>query len=170
MGRFFRSVFGARDCRMMVFFLALCWVMGLLFGALCGSVAAGMFPSGMDLTKFSLLDPFSAFLVVAFPFVSSAVVVCLSHRMLLIVAFAKAFCFSYVSAVLMLSFGSAGWLVCILLLLGDGMTLPLLWWYWYRILTERSAVSICVAGTLAVAIWWLDYAVFSPFVANVIFC
>lgn len=170
MSRFFRSVFAVRDCRKWMFLLALCWVFGLLLGCLCGGSRAGVFPSNMELSEFGQVDPFGSLLILSLPFVSSVIAVSLWRSVLPLIAFAKAFCFAYVSAGLMVSFGSAGWLVCILLLLGDGAMLPLLWLYWYRSMAGQSVAAICIAGTLAMVIWWFDYAVLSPFVANMIFC
>ena len=105
------------------------------------------------------------------PLLFSAFAVYISNTWLLIpIAFSKAFAFAFLGIGILVSFGSAGWLVRLLLMFGDIVMLPVLWWYWQKALTARqNPLPHCAAAAaFALLIGGLDYCVISPFLANLI--
>jgi len=102
----------------------------------------------------------------------SAFAVYISQPVLLIpIAFCKAFLFSYTSIGILTAFGSAGWLIHLLFMFGDILTLPLLWYFWSKFLSDNCSHAIrCLLPILITAafIGYTEYRVISPFLANLI--
>lgn len=83
----------------------------------------------------------------------------------------KAFLFSSCAAALTASFGSAGWLVRLLLQFSDGLCLPLLLWFSARVYLQKGQDVLrdlrnCLIFTAATV--WIDYRVISPFLVSLI--
>ena len=151
--------------------LASCWIMGLIFGVIVARSASVEFCSLAATTKNTSL--FSALIVVMFPIIVSILIMYTGLSWLIpVVAFLKAFCFAYVSQVLGRDFGSASWLMQLLLMFSDCASVPLLWWFWCQSLkstkfTLRSSSSVTMVAALVIAI--LDYRFISPILSSLQF-
>jgi len=66
------------------------------------------------------------------------------------------------------AFGSAGWLIRLLLLFTDLFTLPLLLWFSYACLTRRRLHGSFACFVLSAAVGCVDYCFVSPFLAMLI--
>ena len=110
--------------------------------------------------------------VVLLPFLFSAFAVYLSKTWLFLpFCFLKAFQFAYVAGSVSMAFGSAGWLIRLLLLFSDGCTIPVLLWIWLRWIGRggRKALQQIAACTiLGAMVWAVDYFVVSPFLGMLI--
>lgn len=152
------------------FLLALSWILGLISGCtLCLSA---------DTTAFSLMRmapgcPVSIvrLLAVTFlPILFSGFAAFVSQTWLLIpIAFFKSFTFSAAYIAVMLSFGSAGWLIGFLLMFSSICTMPILILYWIRY--SRKGYSLALWHKIAFislifAVCGIDFFVISPFLAG----
>ena len=139
--------------------LHLVWVTGLLCGGLftlLADIPASLMRMPGHLSIVGLL------LIPLFPFLISASAVYLScPRLIHVVCFFKAFCFCACAVMIRAACGSAGWLVQALLLFTDGLTTPVLYWFWLRCLEGSDAVRSAMgclglfAVTAAVDLKWI---------------
>lgn len=172
MDLFFRLFWPDHRCRQPVAALACSFTLGLILGA-CFSVSASetLTPTMRAAATGCVSIPglLSAMLL---PFLFSAFAVYISNQWLLFpIAFCKAFLFAFLSVGLMGAFGSAGWLIRLLLMFGDILSMPLLWWFWIRSLTTRRGPALrCLVPVIALllAVGSFDYCVISPFAAGLI--
>ena len=106
------------------------------------------------------------------PFLISAFAVYFSHHELLLpVCFCKAFSFACCAITATRVFGSAGWLVRLLLQFTDICTLPLLCWFWIRHARgehEKLWMDIILCGVLVMVIGVVDYCVIAPYLVSLI--
>ena len=150
--------------------LALSWILGLISGCtLCLSA---------DTTAFSLMRmapgcPVSIvrLLAVTFlPFLFSGFAAFITQAWLLIpIAFLKSFTFAAASTAVMLSFGAAGWLICILLMFSSICTMPILILYWIRYSRKVFLLDLwhkIALILLIIAVCGIDFYVISPFLAG----
>lgn len=152
--------------------LALFWICGILCGAslflMAGSSNASLM-RGLVSGSVSIVGLLG---VTVLPFLISAYAVSISEPKLLFpVCFGKAFCFSYVSAGILWSFGSAGWLIRWLLMFSEFLTLPVLYGYWQRHISGKHPFSGMETGcilALLILIGSVDYRCISPFLAMLI--
>jgi hypothetical protein len=106
--------------------------------------------------------------VLVLPFLFSVFLVTLGLKQFLpLVAFVKAFCFSFVAVGVFDGYGLGGWLAFPMLMFSDLFCLPALWLYWLR-QDERETGSVSSAGYLLYLafVGSLDYCVISPFWAS----
>lgn len=172
MGRFLRLNLPTGRCKVSVTFLASSFFLGLCAGSWF-SIQAGIliFPTMRTAASCGVSIPglLSANLL---PLLFSAFAVYISQIWLLVpIAFWKAFQFSYVGMGVMAAFGSAGWLIRLLMMFSDILMLGVLWWYWLRALSGRRGCALVVSlvpFSAAVLIASLDYSVISPFLADMI--
>ena len=172
MGRFFNLKLPYFSRKSSLMLLAFSWFLGLFLGAVF-SVAAGEPIVSLMRTAVSSRVSFSGLLTaILLPFLLSALAVFISEPYLLfVIAFLKAFTFSYVGIGVMAAYGSAGWLIRLLLMFSDCCFLPLLMLYWIRLISGKrgSAIPVTVVtGFLAVAIGSFDFCVVSPFLATLV--
>ena len=114
-------------------FLAFCWCGGLICGILAYSTAGVSFAPMMRGAAFGAVSIAGLLGITTLPFLISAFAVSFSMAWLLFpVCFCKAFAFSFVSMGVLQAFGSAGWLVRLLLLFSDCTGMPLLYGFWLR--------------------------------------
>lgn len=100
---------------------------------------------------------------------SAAAVIFSAPWLLILICFGKAFLFAYVSLCFACTFGSAGWLIWLLVLLPDILTLPLLYFYWLRHLSYAGSAGRFSGVMLfcgSIFLCSLDYWVISPFLAS----
>ncbi len=146
--------------------LALSWVLGLGFGGLVFRYAGSDLASQMPLAAMCQPSIFGLLTCSMLPFLFSAfaVYICIP-RLLFVICFAKAFALAYVSCGIFSAFGSAGWLVCYMLLFTDLGCSVLLYLYWLRHISGVRSFSFRrLAVYLAVVFMtgWMDIACISP--------
>ena len=148
--------------------LACSWTLGLVFG-IC-SVASGSF--GPVFQQAADLSPsfFSIISVLFLPLVISLLALFAGWRWVIFpLAFLKALSFAYVGWSILAAFGSAGWLIRLLLMFSDCTTVPLLWWFWNKALTLEFDALVPASFSAALTILGigiLDYGVISPFLVS----
>lgn len=172
MDRFLFTRFLSFRCKESVFYLALSWILGLIFGASFGLASENISTTAMHRALIST-PSFPGLLSAAMlPALFSAFAVYISKPVLLIpIAFCKAFLFSYLSLEVLTAFGSAGWLIHLLFLFSDTLMLPLLWSFWLK--TEhhdRNSTLCCTVPVLitALMIGSIEYCFISPFLAHIL--
>ena len=145
--------------------LAYSWILGLISGLWVVHYADLSLPEIEN--SFRYYTPVSIFSIALLPVLISALVVFAEQFWLLLpISFLKAFSFAYVSALVIGSYGPASWLVQLLLVFSDCISLPFLWLFWCRMLksTHRITFSMVLPITLvAFSIGVLDFKVISPF-------
>lgn len=148
--------------------LAFSWTSGLAIG-LCAMAAD---PFGPAFYQAVSISPsfFSIISILLLPIALSMAAVFAGHRWLLFpLAFLKALTFAYVGWSVLSTFGSAGWLIRLLLMFSDCASVPLLLWYWSKALDSEfdALIPTTVSALLTVlGIGIVDYGVISPFLAN----
>lgn len=153
-------------------FLALSFLLGLVFGVAVFSAAGDSFLSLMRGILSGSVSIVGLLCVTFLPFLFSAFAVSISEPWLLLpVSFGKAFLFSLVSLGLLQGFGSAGWLVRWLLMFSDLVSLPLLYGFWQRHISGER--RYCFAECFALLSFFfligsVDYCCISPFLADLI--
>ena len=156
-------------CKPGILVLAFAFGTGLLLGSTASAGAHSVFAgSRQALTQSAGI---SALIPGVLPLLFSGLAVYAKRPVLLIpLAFWKAFFFSYVAFGLIAVWGSAGWLVCILALFGSSSSLGALWWYWLRHIGGEgfSSRTFFPAFGAILLIGWVDIAVISPFLTNIL--
>lgn len=148
--------------------LILIWSAGLLLGIFLANEAPATTLSMMRTPDYPRVSIIGLVLIVAFPLITSAIAVRLCFPLLcFIFAFLKAICFSYCASCISVVYGSAGWLVRLLLVFSDSCAIAVFLWFCFRhIAGNRGAIKrdtiICVS--LTVLFCCVDYYVVSPFV------
>ena len=113
----------------------------------------------------------SALVPTVLPLLISGFAVYAGWPLLLIpAAFWKAFSFSYVALGVIRAWGSAGWMVGGLAMFAGFCSLSVLWWYWLRHIGGESFSGRTFFPALGAMILlsWLDLALISPFLANIL--
>ncbi len=172
MDLFFRTkhnpAFQLSFCRVLDFF----WIAGLVSGAVTSFYAGDSFVSTMRTAASGCVSISALLSVLLLPLLFSAFAVYICQiRLLFPVAFAKAFCFSFIAMAVDSAFGSAGWLVRMLLLFSSGASLPVLWWFWNRSIVspQDHNLSDFVTAILAIAvIAGFDHWLVAPFLTGLI--
>lgn len=170
MYRFFHFDLSAWRCKKWIFLLACAWFLGLVSGVLFSMSASGVIGSAMRAalrSRVSIIGLLSAMLL---PLLLSAFAVYIgAPAFLLPIVFVKAFLIAWMGAGILSAFGSAGWLIRILLMFGDSLSLPFLWWYWQKATAELHSWRHCIlVAVCMLSIGCLDYYVVSPFLVNLI--
>lgn len=145
------------------------------FGMICGIVFAhcsDILASLMRQALFCQVSIVGLATVSILPFLLSAFAVLISCPVLLpVIVFSKAFLFGTCAAALDLTFGSAGWLVRMLLMFSDIASLPVLYWLWLRCssLNPRGLLRDFLFALLVTGcIGGIDIWIIAPFLASVI--
>lgn len=157
-------------CKSRVMLLAFLWISGLLCGTLFVLAAEDPFSSLMRTVAFNRVSIAGLAAVLVFPLIVSAVAVYMAvPTFILPICFVKAFCYGSSMFGASAAFGSAGWLMRLLLLFSDScMMVPLLW-FWCRHLTGRRDSlkrDLAVCAVFAVFIGIIDYFLVSPYLAE----
>ena len=154
-------------------FLNVFWILGGILGCL---FALHLTDGCRDLLMQSVLisaDPIGLIAVVFLPLVLSGIAVYLSCRWLLIaLSFFKAITFSFISVGLAVCLPASGWLVGFFLLFSDWCMLPILYWFWLRVLSDNSTSwtrDIILPAAAGVIIYALDLRVISAFFTEILF-
>lgn len=158
--------FSPRKCATSI--LAFSWAGGLAAG-LCAMVS-GSFSPAFFLAADVLPSFFSIISVLLLPIVITLLALFIGQGWLIFpLAFFKALAFSYVGWSIVVTFGSAGWLIRLLLMFSGCATVPLLWWFWNKALTSDfdAMIPAAVSAVLTIlGIGIVDYGIISPFLLN----
>ena len=159
-------------CKLSYFVLALFWFTGLILGITCSLAADESVFALMRLAPRCQVSIVGLFAVMLLPFLFTAVAVWFHKPWLILpIACFKAVSFGYSNLVTVLSFGSAGWLVRILLLFSDICTLPVLCWLWLRYIPgnrslKHSDLAVCIVAILIIGC--IDHCFVLPYLATLI--
>ena len=172
MGSFFRLSFPGFRRRRLAVYLAFAWSAGLLLGSFFSVLSA---PFSVSLMRMTLSGPVSIFgllTILYLPLLFTAFAVYISQIWLIIpICFFKSLFFSFVAAGFLLLLPSGGWLLCFLLLFSDCLSIPILFFDWYRTCSQsRMEVfrSLAVSGIFLFVIGIADYYVISPFLIRLL--
>ncbi|MDO5399856.1 MAG: hypothetical protein Q4F17_02605 [Eubacteriales bacterium] len=155
--------------RIDAYVLALSWLAGLICGFLVSLGAGSSLSSMMRRAAVGSVSIVSLVGSALFPFLISAFAVLLSRSALLLVCFGKAFLFSFTAAGILRAFGGAGWLACRLVMFSDFALLPLLYFFWLRLLSGRARrLGTAAVFALAMLIVSAHYRIISPLWASLI--
>ena len=158
-------------CKKMLFPLACAWFIGLISGVLFSMSASGAFVSTLRTAPSSCVSFFGLLSAILLPLLSSAAAVYFSTPVLLFpTVFMKAFLVAWLGLGILAAFGSAGWLIRMLLMFSEILSLPLLWWYWQRILSGQRDRGLCtlIALLFALGIGCADYYLIAPFLVDLL--
>lgn len=151
--------------------LALCYCAGLAAGAFAAVQAEESLVSWMRTVQLQRVSIVSLLVVALLPFLISAAAVLIAQvRLFYPVCFLKAFSFGFCAGGVYLVFGSAGWLVCGLLLFTDLCSMPLLYLFWQRYIdgSRRLALTDAVLpASLLFLIGSLDHCIITPFLMKI---
>ena len=159
-------------CSWCAIILAFSWIAGLLCGLFFVSKAAEPLSLLMHTAVYNHITLFGLAAVLFLPLIASAAAVYLgAHILIFPICFIKSFAFGVCLCGVSVAFGSAGWLVRVLLLFSDSCMIVVLLWFWYRHLTgDRSVLRrdtvLCAAVALFVGL--VDYLFVSPFFAGLL--
>lgn len=154
------------------FFLGLSFLAGMLLGIVpffCSAAFSfpwmrGCLTGAVSIVGVTLLN--------YLPFLLSAYAVSLSRPGLLAgVALARGWLFSFTCLRISLGFGTAGWIVRLLLLFSDLICLPLLYFFWLRLLSggERpDAWELLFYFSVVLLTGSVDICLISPILASII--
>ena len=152
-------------------FLALCYCAGLLMGSIVAAQAQESIASWMRTAEFQRVSIVSLLSVTCLHFLISAAAVLIAQvRLFYPVCFLKAFSFGFCAGGVYLVFGSAGWLVCGLLLFTDLCSMPLLYLFWQRYIdgSRRLVLTDAVLpASLLFLIGSLDHCIITPFLMKI---
>ena len=170
--RFFRAYISPVFDISIKLVLPVCWGLGLLLGITYGFAADPSYFLLMRSVASDRMSIVGLLGVLYFPLLVSAFAVYFKRpQWLLLICFFKAFLFASCGSALLISFGSASWLVRLLLQFSDCCTVPLLYWFCMRSITGYSLNTrldfwICSMCFAVVGIF--DYCVISPFLVKLI--
>lgn len=153
-------------------FLGYSWILGLIFGGLAAVFVSNDVSSLMHAASVSRVSIVGLLSVYLFPLLFSALAVYMNLPYLLLpICFLKAVSFSYLAMGVSIAFGSAGWLVRLLLMFSDLASFPILWWFWSRSrsgshgsLLRFFTAALCLAAVFGS----IDYCLVAPFLANLL--
>lgn len=154
-------------CRSCVSFLAFSWALGLSVGLILVSTVQESVFSLMRAAACCRVSIVGLIVLLIFPLFLSAFAVFLSIPvMLLPIACFKGIALAFCALGVVYAFGSAGWLIRMLLMFSDSFMIPVLFWFWVRHISGnrnllRRDFLICAA--FAVVIGAMEYFLVSPY-------
>ena len=152
--------------------LALAWICGLILGSLLSVSADTLLAPVMHAVVYDGMSISGLLTVILLPLFLSAYAVYFSQSVVLILlAFLKAFLFSYTAAAILITYSVSGWLLLFLLLFSDLLMLPILWSLWLcaaSVPNDRVLRRIGICVIFALLISFVDYTVIVPFLASLI--
>lgn len=171
MDRFLNRKLPHLSRRMMFLLLAFFWCLGLILGVCSSGMAGEPLLSLMRTAASGRVSIFGLLTAILLPFLLSALAVFLNQFWLFLpIAFGKAFLLSFTGYGVFAAFGSAGWLIRLLLMFSDCCSAPLLLWLWMHCVagSRKPLFSVSGPALLALAIGSVDFYVVSPFLAMLI--
>ena len=172
MGNTFRKILSFISCKMNWIILAVVWLIGLFVGMYLGSNADNSYFLLMRMALNTRVSIVGLLGISCLPFLLSAYAVYLGKpKLILLVCFCKAVLFTSCGYAVLISFGSAGWLIRLLLQFSDIVLLPLYCWFSIRHIhgketTLKRDTAVCILA--AACAGSIDYCLVSPFLAMLI--
>lgn len=155
-----------------VFLLAVFWTLGLGCGGYFFRLTGSNLASQMPLAAMGQPSIFGLLISFVLPFLCSAFAVYISaSKLLFLIAFAKAVLFGFVTSAVCTAFGSAGWLVRVLLLFTDIGGVIFLFHYWVRHISGFRPFSAGAFVAYLVPVFCIvlaDYYYISPLLQRVL--
>ena len=171
MVRFFHCHFMQISRRGDVIVLAFALMLGYLCGGICSTSAELNLFSLMRTGVMTGVSIVCLLPVLLLPFMLSVVSVYAGQWWCLLpVAFAKAFLFSYLCCHILIQLPDSGPLFAGLFLCADGLSLPVLCWFWIRSMrvSDGNKGYFLPVFLLITGIGLFDYQVVSPFLASLL--
>lgn len=172
MDLFFRLCNSFSRCRKVYFLLSILWIAGLLSGATTALFADNLLIPTMRAALYGGLSIFGLLAALLLPLFITAFVVYISQPLILLpISFCKAFSFAFIAAGLLLSFGNADWLLCLLFMFANLLALSVLWWCWLHVMTGERIPALqtsLIAGVLTVLVGCVDFVLVAPFLADLL--
>lgn len=169
---FFRTLFCPASRRVTAIFLAFTLLAGLFIGAYTATLADPSSFSMMRTASNSCVSIVCLLSALLLPFIFTAFAVYISQYWLLIpIAFFKAFSFGYLSTGFMLLFHESGWLLRLLLMFTDCLSMPILCWLWLHSCcgcAKSNFRAFVSAFLIMLGIVCLDYQYISPFLVKLL--
>ena len=170
MARFLHRFFSELRRKSNVWILAVCFFAGLVLGIRASHEAGLSFPLMRGALK-STVSIVRLLSILLLPFLFSAIAVFLSKPwMLIVIAFCKTAVFALVSFMMLLTFGSAGWMMRGMVMFADICTLPFFFGFCWRHLDKNICVSSS-SGIYLIALLLIcgfDIYGISPFLTKVL--
>lgn len=152
-----------------VLLLAFSWILGFVFGMLYAHAAGDIVSALMRTAVCSRVSIVGLLASVFFPLIISAIAAYFSVPAVFIsVAFLRAFSYGFCLWGVSAAYGSAGWLIRLLLLFSDSCTAVSLLWFCVRHLSgDRNSLKkdFVVCTVMASFVCCVDYFFVSPFLA-----
>lgn len=171
MVRFFRTHFLQYPRRVNVTILAFTLLLGYSFGSIVSCFASPILFQLMRTGAMNGVSIVSVLPILLFPFLVSALAVFLRLKwLLLLVAFLKAFLFSYLGSHIFRLFPTSGPLFAVFFLTSDLLSMPVLCWFWFRCISDSDSLvrALIPVFFLVFGIGLFDYLVTSPFLASLL--
>lgn len=150
-------------------FLAFFWICGVVSGVWIYAGAGSSVSSLMRSIPYGAVSIVRSLSVAIVPFLLSAIAVFLSCPLLLLpISFCDGFLYGFISLAALCCFGSAGWLVRLLLCFTIITVAPLNFWFRLRHISGERAASkteILFFLSLCILVGSIDYSCISPLLA-----
>ena len=122
-------------------FLTITFALGFLAGAIVVASADCYASLAYRATTVSA-TAFGVFFRTVFTYLLTALIYKLGRGFLFLLSFSEAFTFGVAVSAINMSFGSAGWLVCTLMLFSSTITLISWLWFWYRNISGQRCTAL----------------------------
>ncbi len=157
-------------CRRKVLSLAFAWTAGLFSGFVLTALTGDSFSALMPTAAGCRVSIVGLFAVTFLPFLFTAFAVWISRPALICgAAFMQALLFSWCGLGILDAYGSAGWLVRLLLQFSAGCALPVFAWFCIRCLQGRTLKGdLFLCAGLVAGICSIDACLVSPFLVMLI--
>lgn len=166
----FQTSSNLQECRQISHTLALCAVFGAGLGALFAGTSGDTYILLMRMAASRPVSIVGSAVSVFLPFLVSVFLIAHSKPWLVyLICGIRLFLFSSAAFALGRSFGSAGWLVRLMLQMPDLCLIPVLIWFSAVTLARSCTKRVMIRCILLVAvIGMFDYCMISPFLADLI--
>ena len=159
-------------CKLELRVLAYTWIFALILGAGLAVSADKLLASTMHAAISGCVSISGLLAVVLLPLLLSAYAVYYSQPFLLVsVVFLKAFLFAYTGAGILILYPASGWLIQMLLMFCDTLSLPFLWHIWLCAVSDWQGsilARITTSAFVSVLIGCVDLTLIAPFLARLI--
>lgn len=172
MARFLLRISDRNQRKYPILILAFTWCFGILNGIGSYIYAGDSFVSLMRMAADRDVSIVNLLISSILPLLFSAFAVYLhSPQLLAVLCFLKAWLFGFVSCGVLASFGSAGWLVWLMMMFSDIFCLVPLWWYWIfqcQLMNRVHGARLAACIAVVFLIVCLDHSLISPLLVDLI--
>lgn len=155
-----------------VCFLAFIWTFSVFAGIILGSKSVPYYTSLMLSAASGPMSIAGMFLIFILPLVISIISIRFKVSFLVLpLALIKGFFYGFLTVSVYSALGSAGWLICLLLLFSNSILIVLLLWFWFKYLKVHNCClmrDFLVAIAFGVLVCAFDAIMVSPFLTDVI--